>query len=84
MEILEAFDLTRSYRAGAQLAGSDHKTVAHYVERRDAGYDPCRRARRSRLVDTYAEKIEELVDQGSGGRPGGERCARGRAALGGG
>jgi hypothetical protein len=52
MEILEAFDLTRSYRAAAQLAGSDHKTVAHYVERRDAGYDPCRRARRSRLVDT--------------------------------
>jgi hypothetical protein len=44
MEILEAFDLTRSYRAAAQLAGSDHKTVAHYVERRDAGYDPCRRA----------------------------------------
>jgi hypothetical protein len=40
MEILEAFDLTRSYRAAAQLTGTDHKTVAHYVERRDAGYDP--------------------------------------------
>jgi hypothetical protein len=35
MEILEAFDLTRSYRAAAQLAGCDHKIVAHYVERRD-------------------------------------------------
>jgi transposase len=62
MEILEAFDLTRSYRAAAQLTGTDHKTVAHYVERRDAGYDPYRRVRRVRLVDTYAEKIEELVD----------------------
>src|SRR5207302_4256282 len=62
MEILEAFDLTRSYRAAAQLAGCDHKTVAHYVERRDAGYDPYRRARRPRLVDSHAEKIEELVD----------------------
>ena len=27
MEILEAFDLTRSYRAAAQLTGTDHKTV---------------------------------------------------------
>ena len=62
MEILEAFDLTRSYRAAAQLAGTDHKTVAHYVERRDAGYDPYRRVRRPRLVDLFAEKIEEWVD----------------------
>jgi hypothetical protein len=61
MEILEAFDLTRSYRAAAQLTGSDHKIVAHYVERRDAGYDPYRHARRSRLVDMFAEKIEEVV-----------------------
>jgi len=62
MEILEAFDLTRSYRAAAQLTGIDHKTVAHYVERRDAGYDPYRRVRRPRLVDLFTEKIEEWVD----------------------
>lgn len=62
MEILEAFDLTRSVWSAAQLAGVDPKTVAHYVERRDAGYDPYRRARRARLVDVYTEKIEELVD----------------------
>jgi len=66
MEILEAFDLTRSYRAAAQLTGTDHKTVAHYVERRDAGYDPYRRARRARLVDEYAGKIEEWVDASHG------------------
>jgi transposase len=62
MEILEAFDLTRSVWSAAQLAGCDPKTVEHYVERRAAGYDPYRRARRPRLVDLYAEKIEELVD----------------------
>ncbi|MGH7778056.1 MAG: IS21/IS408/IS1162 family transposase [Candidatus Dormibacterales bacterium] len=62
MEILEAFDLTRNAWSAAQLAGCDPKTVAHYVARRDAGYDPYRRARRARLVDFYAEKIEELVD----------------------
>lgn len=28
MEILEAFDLTGSYRAAAELAGCDHHTVA--------------------------------------------------------
>lgn len=66
MEILEAFDLTRSHRAAAELAGCDHKTVAHYVDRRDAGYDPYRRARRPRLVDGHAEKIEELVDLSHG------------------
>lgn len=66
MEILEAFDLTRSYRSAAELAGCDPKTVAHYVERRDAGYDPYRHARRPRLVDAYAEKIEELVDASHG------------------
>ena len=34
MEILEAFDLTRSYRSAAELAGCDHHTVAHWVARR--------------------------------------------------
>ncbi len=66
MEIIEAFDLTRSYQSAAELFGCDPKTVAHYVERRDAGYDPYRHARRPRLVDAYAEKIEELVDLSHG------------------
>ena len=37
MEILEAFDLTKSYRAAGELAGCDHHTVAEWVARRDAG-----------------------------------------------
>ena len=35
MEILEAFDLTQSYRDAAELAGCDHHTVAHWIDRRD-------------------------------------------------
>lgn len=62
LEIPEAFDLTKSHRAAAELTGADPKTVAHYVQRRDAAYDPYRRARRPRLLDPYAEKIEELVE----------------------
>lgn len=37
MEILEAYDLTGSYRAAAELAGCDHHTVAHYVKMRAVG-----------------------------------------------
>ena len=37
MEILEAFDLTRSYRAAAELAGCSHHTVKDWVRKRDAG-----------------------------------------------
>ena len=40
MEILEAFDLVGTLRGAAVLAGCDHKTVAHYVALRDAGFSP--------------------------------------------
>ncbi|MBJ7603050.1 MAG: hypothetical protein JF888_07665 [Candidatus Dormibacteraeota bacterium] len=66
MEILEAFDLTRSYRSAAELSSCDPKTVAQYLERRDTGYDPYRSGHRPRLVDAFAEKIEELVDLSHG------------------
>jgi hypothetical protein len=35
MEIVEAFDLTGSLRGAAELAGCDHKTVAHRVRAPD-------------------------------------------------
>jgi hypothetical protein len=35
MEILEAYDLTGSFRAAAGLVGCDHKTVAYWVRQRD-------------------------------------------------
>ncbi len=48
MEILEAYDLTGSYRAAAELAGCDHHTVARYVQMRAAGQPPDRRRHRAR------------------------------------
>ena len=37
MEVLEAFDLTKSYRAAGQLVGVDHHTVARAVAARSLG-----------------------------------------------
>jgi DNA-binding Lrp family transcriptional regulator len=37
MEILEAFDLTKSYRDAAELANCSPSTVARYVEARSQG-----------------------------------------------
>ena len=37
MEILEAYDLTGSFRDAAELAGCSHHTVAAHVAARDAG-----------------------------------------------
>jgi transposase len=67
MEILEAFDLTGSYRAAGELAGCDHHTVARYVALREAGQPPVAREHRARPIDEYLDKIEELVVR-SGGR----------------
>jgi hypothetical protein len=62
MEILEAFDLTGSLRGAAELAGCDHKTVAHWVAARDAaGGGPPGPSRPRPVVDRFAAKIEELV-----------------------
>ena len=61
MQILEAFDLTGSLRAAADLAGCSHHTVARLVAERDAGGTPPRTCR-PRLVDEFLPKIEEWVD----------------------
>lgn len=39
MEILEAYDLTKGYRAGAELSGCDRHTVRRYVKLRGQGSD---------------------------------------------
>ncbi|WP_431883444.1 IS21 family transposase [Micromonospora gifhornensis] len=67
VEILEAYDLTGSYRAAAELAGCDHHTVARYVKLREAGQSPETKTHRARPIDEYVAKIEELVAR-SGGR----------------
>jgi transposase len=63
MEILEAFDLTRSYRDAAELVGCSHHTVADWVAKRDAGLLPMEGevVRRERMIDPFLPKIEEWV-----------------------
>lgn len=66
MEILEAYDLVGTYRGAARLAGCDHHTVRHYVERRDAAADPTVVSARPSVIDDYRAKIEELVERSGG------------------
>jgi len=62
MEILEAFDLTRSYRDAAELAGCSPHTVAHYVVARGEGRLSSSPARRDQLIDPFLEKLGEWVE----------------------
>ena len=66
VEILEAYDLTGSYRAAGELAGCDHHTVRRYVMLREAGQPPVAREHRARPIDDYLDKIEELVARSNG------------------
>lgn len=66
IEILEAYDLTGSYRGAAELAGCDHHTVARYVALRETGQSPVERVHRARPIDDYLPKIEELVARSNG------------------
>jgi transposase len=67
MEILEAFDLAGTLRGAAELAGCDHKTVAHWVAAREAAGGGLPVGVRARpRVDGFAVKIEEWVDRSRG------------------
>lgn len=66
MEILDAYDLTGSYRDAAELAGCSHHTVKRYVAARDKAAPARGPVRRSRLIDDYLDKVEEWVDRSKG------------------
>jgi transposase len=66
MEILEAYDLTGSFRDAAELAGCSHHTVAAHVEARDAGRPTGVAVVRPQLIDAYLAKVEEWVEQSAG------------------
>ena len=66
MEILEAFDLAGSLRAAAWLAGCSHHTVGRYVGLREDGRPPDAKPVRTRIVDDYVAKAEELVERSKG------------------
>jgi len=65
MEILEAFDLTGSYRSDGRLAGCDPKTVARYVSLRDLGRELDETTRAS-IAGPYLDKVEEWVERSKG------------------
>ena len=64
MEILNAYDLTGSYRAAAELCGCSHHTVKKAVEDRDAGLSPA--VRRARLIDDWHDLLEGWVADSKG------------------
>lgn len=68
MQMLEAFDLTHSFRDAAELAGCSHHTVADWVAKRDAGLLPApgEPVRRERMIDPFLPKIEEWVERSNG------------------
>ncbi len=68
MNILEAFDLTGSYRDAGELAGCSHHTVEQWVARRDAGLLPTPGVivERPKLIDAFLPKIEEWVERSDG------------------
>jgi hypothetical protein len=90
MEILEAYDLTGSFRDAAELAGCSHHTVAAYVARRDAGLVGRPVVARPMLIDGFLPQVEAWVDNSEGkiradrvhdkllalGFPGSERTTR--------
>jgi len=67
MNILEAYDLTGSYRDAGELAGCSHHTVARYVRAREEGrLVPGAASPRPGVIDGYLEKLEEIVERSKG------------------
>jgi hypothetical protein len=66
MEVLEAFDLTGSFRGAAELAGCSHHTVARYVAAREAGGRLDKAAERPLLIDEFLPKVQEWVRKSGG------------------
>ncbi|WP_240918469.1 hypothetical protein [Rhodococcus sp. 14C212] len=59
MDIHNAYDLTGSYRAAAQLCGCSHNTLKKAVEDRAVGLPPT--VRRARLIDDWHNVLEGWV-----------------------
>ena len=53
MEILEAYDLTKTVWSAAELTGHDPKTVKRYVQARDSGRNPYDHAPRPKAIDAF-------------------------------
>lgn len=64
MEMLNAYDLTGSLRATAELVGCSPNTVKKAIEARAAGAPPT--FRRSQLIDHYQGHLETWVEESRG------------------
>ncbi len=64
MEILNAYDLTGSYRAAADLCGCSHHTVQKAVEDCDRGLPPA--VRRAQIIDGWRDVLEGWVVESRG------------------
>lgn len=82
-EILEAFDLTGSFRAAGELAGCSPNTVADWVAKRNRGGLGVLAGgvRRERKLDGFMAKIEEWVER-SEGKIRADKCYEKLVALG--
>ncbi len=54
--------MTECAWSAAKLAGVDAKTIARYVQVRDAGGDPFAPVRRPRLIDAFLANVEQMVE----------------------
>ena len=66
MNILEAFDLTGSYRAASQLCHCSPNTVKKYVQLRDAGTPMPPRPPRTPHTREHADLIDSMVERSQG------------------
>jgi hypothetical protein len=72
MELLEVYDLTRSYRDTAELCGVDHHTVARVVAARAVAEEITEEpAVCSKVAGAFIDKIAEWIER-SGGRVRGD------------
>lgn len=66
MEILAAYDLTRSYRDAGKICGVSHNTVRSYVKARQEGVQAPVARRRGRITDPFLPQMKSLVEQSRG------------------
>ncbi len=66
MEILAAYDLTKSFRNAAAVCGVSHNTVRTYVRARDEGAQAPVARRRGRITDPFLPSMESWVKQSRG------------------
>src|ERR1700751_2771911 len=67
MELLEVYDLTKSYRDTAALCGVDHHTVARVVAARAAGSELSGESPLcSKVAGAFVDKIAQWIDRSDG------------------